>query len=306
MNTLKITLLAVLVTALGFSQEKQIDFKRGTVNICTNANIKITGYNGDQVVIKNTNPNAFNFNRNSNVYFNLSTTDSLRVNTRRDSVSYIFFTQGSKERQAKAEGLTPLGKSPEEENAIDARLDINIVNGELLIRDKALESGTNSFIVANDRYEILIPNTVKLIWNNDKCNGKNAQNYMFTSKSCQLSNFSGSTEISSLYLNVSLTDVTGPALVNTIGGDIKVVFNNQEPKDLFSLISNDGDIDITLPETANISMNITGSEVLSNLDFNIISENILQDRKNLKVDLNRGGKTITTQTEYGTVYLRKQ
>ncbi len=307
MNKFSIIVYSLLIAISGFAQEKEIDFNKGTVNICTTAQIKISGYNGDQVVIKNTNPRRYQLNSKGGQYFNIRTTqDSFPMSSRRDSVSYIFFTGNSKEREAKAKGLKPLGKSVEEENVIDMALDINIVSGELIIRDKNLDSQNGLIFYGGNTYEVLIPNSVKLRWNIDNCNTSKAQSFMFSSTNCEVSNFSGSTEITSLYRNVSLTDVTGPALVNTVGGDIKVVFTKERPKELFSLISNDGDIDLTLPNNSKVSMNITGKEVLSNLDFTIKTENILQDKKNLQVDLNGGGKTITTETEYGTVYLRKQ
>lgn len=302
MKTLNIVLMSLLLCLTGIAQEKKIDFNKGVVNICTTSQIKISGYDGDQVIIKNTNPSTFVLSNGKSSYFNVRGYSQ----TETDSVNYIIFPKSKKKLEAKSQGLKPLGTKEKEVSNSDIDLDIQIVSGELLIRDIQQSAQQNVLFFTNSKYEILIPNSAKLRWNSDNCGGSKSQNYVYSSTGCELLNFSGETQISSLYRSVSLTDVTGPALVNTVGGDIKVVFNKEKPKALFSLISNDGDIDVTMPENTKVSMNITGKEVLSNLNFKILTENFLQDKKTLNVELNGGGKRITTETEYGTVYLRKQ
>ena len=55
-----ITIIALLViVGVGYSQnnEKRIKFNKGTLKICSSSNMKISGYDGDEVIIKNLNNN---------------------------------------------------------------------------------------------------------------------------------------------------------------------------------------------------------------------------------------------------------
>ena len=85
-----------------------------------------------------------------------------------------------------------------------------------------------------------------------------------------MSDFKGDVEISTTYKSIELTNVSGPVIANTIGGNIKVVFDAISPSKLYSLVSNDGYIDITLPDDADIKVDARGDRILSNIDFKIL------------------------------------
>ena len=101
-------------------------------------------------------------------------------------------------------------------------------------------------------------------------------------------------------------DVSGPVIVNTLGGNIKVVFDKESPNQLYSLISNDGYIDITLPQNANINVDAIGKRILSDIDFKILNETIVNGTKGMELRLNSGNTRMKIDAGSGNVYLRKK
>ncbi len=175
-------------------------------------------------------------------------------------------------------------------------------------KKKSKTPASYNLIYPNNKYEILIPNSIKLSWNVEDCSKKNSNTFFLrtNSKPWELSDFDGEVEISTSYNSINLTDVNGPVIANTIGGNIKVVFNAIKPTNLYSLVSNDGYIDITLPTDANLNVDAIGDRILSNIDFNILSESITGGAKSMKLQLNSGKTNMKLDAGSGNVYLRKQ
>jgi hypothetical protein len=193
-------------------------------------------------------------------------------------------------------------------------LDITENAGELIIRDyKTSNSGQNKYPVAttipayNHKYELLVPNSVKLLWNTENCTKKNSNTFYIRSNSApwELSNFKGEAEISTSYNSINLVNVSGPVIANSIGGNIKVVFDKTSPSELYSLVTNDGYIDVTLPENANLKVDASGYRILSNIDFKIITETLTDTQKNMQLKLNSGRTKMKIDAGSGSVYLRK-
>ena len=302
-----ITLVMLLAAFTLTAQEKKINFSKGTVQICTSAKINISGYDGKQVVIKGNSPDNF-FYRNTNNSFIISGQNSQGLTTV-DSISGIYFSDFSRDKEEKAKGLKPLGSGEDEDSTpIDQHFEIQLSGDNLLIRDKSYNTPNEAhvFFYSNNTYEILVPNSVKLMVTTSDCNEeKNPQRFIFSSDALKVASFEGQLQVNSKYKAVDLTDVSGPALVNTLGGDVKVVFAKKRPNKLFSIISNDGDIDITMTPESKVTVSIAAQEVLSNLDFKLLTENFVNNQKIIKAELNGGGKTFDLKTDYGTVYLRK-
>ena len=164
------------------------------------------------------------------------------------------------------------------------------------------------FSSANNKYEILIPNSIKLSWNVEGCTKKNSNTFFIRTDSnpWELSDFKGDVEISTTYKSIELTNVSGPVIANTIGGNIKVVFDAISPSKLYSLVSNDGYIDITLPDDADIKVDARGDRILSNIDFKILNETIEEGTKGMELQLNSGKTKLKLDAGSGNVYLRKQ
>jgi hypothetical protein len=186
--------------------------------------------------------------------------------------------------------------------------------GELIIRDyNSNTSNQNkskdnfSFLTFNNKYELLIPNTIKLSWNAENCTKKNSNSFFVSSDSnpWTLSDFKGEVEISTSYKSIHLTNVSGPVIANSIGGNIKVVFESISPTKLYSLVSNDGYIDVTMPEDADIKVDAIGKRILSDIDFTIIKETIDNGTKGMELKLNSGKTKMKLDAGSGSVYLRK-
>ena len=104
-------------------------------------------------------------------------------------------------------------------------LDITENDGELIIRDygssksnKNKQKENFSFLSFNNKYELLIPNTIKLSWNAEDCTKKNSNTFFVSSDSnpWTLSDFKGEVEISTSYKSIHLTNVSGPVIANSI------------------------------------------------------------------------------------------
>ena len=336
-----ITLFALLLI-IGASnaqdKEKRIKFNKGTLKICSNSHMTIKGYDGDEVIIKSLNESRFSYyydfnNQKGNLRTYEKSLDSLEESTNSSLLGKTFYLASSKYDDGELEkGLKPLGNKST--NPAD-NLYLNIIEkpGELIIKDydysisdkskvdgysyfikdkegKSKKDATtklNSLFQANNTYEILIPNSIKLSWNTENCEKKNSNTFFLrtTSTPWELSDFKGEVEISTSYNSISLTDVEGSIIANTIGGNITVVFNDA-PKKLCSLVSNDGYIDITLPNDADINIDAVGDRILSNIDFNILNETITNGAKSMKLQLNSGKTKMKLNAGSGSVYLRKQ
>lgn len=309
----KIVTLLTLFICIGVStaqkNEKRIKFSKGTLKICSNSHMTIKGYDGDEVIIKSLNNTRFSYSYN----FPSKKRDSTK---KQDSIlitGYTIFSNHAEKKKLE-EGLTPLGDKSTNP-ADNLYLDITKKSGELIIRDYNSNTKdqnklttTSSFLYPNNKYELLIPNSVKLLWNTENCTKKNSNTFFIRTNSTpwELSDFKGEVEISTSYNSINLTNISGPVIANTIGGNIKVVFENISPTKLYSLVSNDGYVDVTLPDNANIKVDATGYRILSNIDFKVITETITETSKNMQLQLNSGRTKIKIDAGSGSVYLRKR
>ena len=328
------TVILLFIIGLGHSQdkEKRIKFNKGTLKICSNSHMTIKGYDGDEVVIKSLN-NKLHYSykqlKGSNG-FKLKSSDSSKV-VKGYRLLNAYYNEEELEK-----GLKPLGsKSTNPEDNL--YLDITENPGELIIRDyghtasnkkgkskvhgrsfyitgkndknrKHIGGISSNFFYTNNKYEILIPNSIKLSWNVEDCEKKNSNTFIVRTDSnpWELADFEGEVEISTSYNSVKLTDVSGPVIANTIGGNIKVIFDDIKPTKLYSLVSNDGYIDITLPTDADINVDASGDRILSDIDFKVVSDNIVNGIKDMELQLNSGKTKMKLDAGAGNVYLRKQ
>jgi len=292
MKTIKILFIFTFITSFLHTnaQEKKIKFSKGTLKICSSKNFKIEGYDGNEVIVK-----SLHEKRNSNLAYvvsgystsNRSENKKLTTvtNTRTTTISpkdsskinnSVYFFKNDRNRK---KGLKKLGKNNE-------NIDLGIYfiieqNGdELIFKDN---NKGRLIMTSNERYEIKIPNSIKLDWQTNSCieqEVKSNQYRFFNSKASSLSNFDGEVEISSTLNNTKLVDVTGPVSINTIGGNVTIEFDKKMPQKLYSIYSNNGFIDITLPEKSDIKLDATGRDVFSDINFEVEEEKKERDLQN--------------------------
>ena len=108
---------------------------------------------------------------------------------------------------------------------------------------------------------------------------------------------------------MKLTDVTGPVSINTLGGNITVVFKNKKPEKLYSIYSNNGFIDMQIPEDSNLILSTIGKAIYSDIDFKLLKENQESDfgqtKTKMLLKLGSGKIKMKLDAGYGNVYLRK-
>jgi hypothetical protein len=321
MKNLKLKIVLFALTLLSISvnaQEKKIKFSKGTLTICSSKNFQITGYDGDEVVIKSLhekknngsfattviNSNGYSYAQNGRRLAKISKNDSVRATQGR--VMYFF------EDQDRKEGLKKLGKKYENAE-YGIYFTIEQKDNELIFKDNRPKN--RQFIMyGNERYEIKIPNSLKLKWTTNNCIDEkrrfSGSTVFYNSNPSSLSDFNGEVDIESTLGNIKLTDVTGPVTVNTVGGNVTVEFNKKKPQQLYSIYSNNGFIDVQIPSGSSLSADVEGKAVYSDVDFTILDEKEEKDFGNIKnimkLKLGSGKVKMKLDANYGNIYLRKK
>ena len=320
MKNLKCTIVLIFLTFLQFSlnaQEKKIKFDKGTLTICSSKNFEITGYDGNEVVIKSlhekrgtsvfgttvSGTHTYSFPQNNNLSL-LNKKDTSKVV--QGNVVYFFGDQKRKE------GLKKLGKK-HENSELGIYFTIEEKEGELIFRDNTPQNG-QFVLYANERYEIKIPNSLKLNWTTNNCSGTKrtypSSTIFYSSNPSSLSDFNGEVEIESTLSNIKLSDVTGPVTINTVGGNVTVEFDKKKPQQLYSIYSNNGFIDIEIPKEAGILLDVEGKSVYSDVNFDILEEKEETDfghtKTIMKLKSGSGKVKMKLDANYGNVYLRKK
>ncbi len=330
-----ISTVIVLAFLTGFTvnaQEKKIKFSKGTLKICSSKNFVIEGYDGKEVIIKSIHDNSkvlFSNNRNGFTY----TTKGVKASKilkgakgakgSKDAKKYegwtvtgapnrnytivrgqpnnLFF---SRTDSGKNEGLKRLGKK-QENRELGIYFTIEHKNGELIFKDK-----TDGQVVmfGNEKYSIKIPNSIKLNWDTSGCHKSknNVPFVMYTSHASSLSNFNGEVEISTSLNNLKLVDVTGPVSINSIGGNVTIDFNKKKPLKLYSIYTNNGFIDITMPSNSDVNVDANGAAIYSNLNFNVVSDTESDGQQHMKLKMKSGRVKMKLEAGFGTIYLRKK
>lgn len=317
MKYTKTIIAAFLLVSIQVSvnaQEKKIKFDKGILNICSSKNFTIKGYNGNEVVIKSLHDKNSSYanitSKNSQKYAytvkGRGTNSLTRINKEKnDSIQVtnvvrgnLFFSNHDKNRK---KGLKKLGKK-QENLEFGIYFTIEQKDGVLTFKDN---SQGQFVMLSNESYEIMIPNSLKLRWDTSGCSG-NSQQIFFTSKSSSLSDFNGEVEISSSLNNLKLNDVVGPVSINTIGGNVTISFDKKTPKELYSIYSNNGFIDIKLPSSSDLVVDATGASVYSDLDFKVLEDNEQVGMQHMRLKLKNGKVKMKLNAGLGSIYLRKK
>ncbi len=305
--------IAFLVSIVATGQEKKIQFSKGTLKICSSKNFQIEGYDGKEVVIKGNHNNrmsAYDINGVKGYLYSTQTDKNPKKSkpkfpTQKSSVvvsgkaKNVFFATLDTKRK---EGLKRLGKEHENKE-LGIYFTIEQKNGELIFKDNT----SGQFIMmTNESYTIKIPNSLKLNWSTSSCNRRPSRSVLYNSKASSLTNFNGEVEISTSLNNLELTDVTGPVSINSIGGNVIVKFDKKTPKKLYSVYSNNGFIDITLPKNSDVNIDANGAAIYSNIDFKNLHDETHENQHRMDLKLKNGRVKMKLDAGYGTIYLRKK
>jgi Putative adhesin len=124
-------------------------------------------------------------------------------------------------------------------------------------------------------------------------------------------NLENEIEISTNYNSVELENITGPATIKAVHGDVDAVFS-ANVKGPISIVSIYGHVDVAMPAAikANIKMSTTYGEIFASPDFKIEMEKsgseMLQHSDRISGKINGGGMNIDFRSDYGKIYFRKK
>ncbi|KYP14045.1 DUF4097 family beta strand repeat-containing protein [Flavihumibacter sp. CACIAM 22H1] len=110
---------------------------------------------------------------------------------------------------------------------------------------------------------------------------------------------------------INLVNVTGPITAHSSTGTIKVNFSQVNQTAPISIASSTGDIDVTLPESANASVELKSviGGVFSAFDLVPARQDGLKPisgHKSIEGKINNGGVKISLRASTGNIYLRKK
>lgn len=193
-------------------------------------------------------------------------------------------------RPERAEGLKPLSSRGEDNTNIG--LNVTTEGNEITIFQTAKrEQGV---------FRIKVPKGMKIqIEHTGQWEGGKIEVYKVSTE----------LEISGRYNSVYMEDVTGPALVNTVYGNVVANFSSLSQSGPTSLVSVYGNVDVTLPANtkANIVVKTPYGEAYSDMNIEFSKTGEMKKLSSaLEGTLNGGGVELELKASYDNVYLRKK
>lgn len=120
-------------------------------------------------------------------------------------------------------------------------------------------------------------------------------------------NMQNEIEIATTYNPVQLENVTGPATIKSIYGNVEAIFS-QNVKGPLSIISVYGFVDVSLPKSikANLKATTSYGEIYASPEFKIAIDKKDETRNGDELigKLNGGGIDINVRSDYNKIYLR--
>tara|TARA_R110001599_G_scaffold314673_3_gene523118 strand:- start:1869 stop:2642 length:774 start_codon:yes stop_codon:yes gene_type:complete len=194
------------------------------------------------------------------------------------------------DRSERAAGLKSLSARGEDNTGIG--LSVKTEGGQITIVQVARR--------ADGKYTIKVPKSM---------NVKIEHTGNYEGGKMEVYGISGELEISGNFNNVYMEGITGPALVNTVYGDVEVKFTSLSQAGPTSLLSVYGDVDVTIPANAkaNISAKTPFGEAYSDLNIEFPkTDGMRKVSSTVEGTLNGGGVKLDIQASYENVYLRKK
>jgi len=138
----------------------------------------------------------------------------------------------------------------------------------------------------------------------------------------KVENVNGDMEVVNVNGGITLSRIGGAAVAQTVNGDVTVTIARLDGKTPLSLITLNGDVDVTLPATAKVDFKLkidNQGEIYSDFELALQnkSEKTVEDKRGrggryqLRIDktvfgaINGGGQAITLKTFNGDILLRK-
>lgn len=199
-------------------------------------------------------------------------------------------TSGENKKPERAEGLKPLSARGKDNTGIGLQV---MEEGDQVIISQVARR-------ANGLFKIKVPSNMKVkIEHTGNWEGGEIEVYKVDQE----------LEISGRYNSIYLEEITGPALVNTVYGDIKGSFASLSQAGPTSIVSVYNGVDITLPASsqANLTIKTPYGEAYTDMDIEFPKEEGMRKiSSTIKGTLNGGGTDLNIKASYNNVYLRKK
>lgn len=204
----------------------------------------------------------------------------------------IIETEGEYKIPERAKGLRPIGSSGLADNTGLGLAVKEEASGHQVVYQVARNTKT--------KYVVKIPAGITVKYINSSVHAHD-----FYAK-----NVSGEIEVKTQHADIKLVDVTGPVALNSVHGDIDIVFTSVNTELPSSLAVIHGDVDVAIPAStgADLSLSCTWGEIYSDLDLKVDSPEGMKiyGAKNIKGKLNGGGVAMSISSTHGNIYLRKK
>lgn len=123
-------------------------------------------------------------------------------------------------------------------------------------------------------------------------------------------------EVKSLDAGVTLTEVSGPVIVNSTSGEITIKFSeySQQGPSMISSIASEIDVSLPASSKTDLALSSVTGEIFTDLDLKMQSragkEQDLQylggGNSTIRASLNGGGASLTIRSTASNIYLRKK
>ena len=125
----------------------------------------------------------------------------------------------------------------------------------------------------------------------------------------EVNNINQEIEINSQSSKMKLTNITGPAVLHSIGGLIEVIFDKVNQSSPISISSSGGEIDISLPSSTKASFDLksTGGDIYTDLELKADKDSGEWKQlggQHFGGTLNGGGVKISVSSWGGRIYIR--
>ena len=189
------------------------------------------------------------------------------------------------------EGLKPLYNRTED----NTRLGLSVVkeNNQVKITQASID---------HFKYKVFVPNNVSLSY--EEVGDQKAD--------LSISNMSGEIEVKKVAKgNVSLFNVAGPIVANSINSNLKVVFSSPKSNKPCAFSSINGSVDIALPaqNESDLQLRSVTGEIYT--DFAIVIDSsgnlpTITGGHNIHGKINGGGAQLTVHTVNNNIFIRKR
>ncbi|RYY10529.1 MAG: hypothetical protein EOO36_20415 [Cytophagaceae bacterium] len=165
------------------------------------------------------------------------------------------------------------------------------------------QNGANTIRVSSSRsadghYTVRVPRRTDIAF---------AENGWGGSDDLTLRDLAGRVEVSLKSGDLRLLNVSGAVVANTISGDIKVQFSGV-PDQPCAISSVSGDVDVSLPASAKVSLSMRSisGEIYTDFDLNLGGGNMRHvGGQTVEGRANGGGNSLSLKTVSGDIFVRK-